>query len=118
MNRLLASVLVLSLSTAGFIGCAGNKPPVLTPRQATAITNALAGLSTLLQQRGASPVMIAAIAAAQTAVASDVSGNSWGQIIRDLMTTLYTNLPLSLQNDPIVWGAMTAVEVTLAIIGA
>lgn len=117
-RRLVSLALVCSLT--GSAGCAflTQKPPVLSPTTATAVTNALGALVTLLQARNVSPVVVAAVTDAQQAIAGDISGKNWGQILRDLMTNLYSQVPLSVQNDPKVWIVFTAIELALATVGA
>ena len=59
-----------------------------------------------------------AIAGAEAAIAKDTTGQSWGSIIRALMTQLYADLPANVQNNPYVWGALDAIEAILGTIGA
>ena len=120
MKRLLTFVFCLSLAVGmglGQFACAKN-PPVLTPGAATALTNGLGALSAILTARGASPAILAAISDAQTAIAQDVSGQSWGQITRTLLQELYSQLPAATLNQPAVWASFAAIEIVLATIGA
>ncbi len=120
MKKLLAFVFCLSLAAGvslGQVACSHN-PPVLSPGASTALTNGLTALRAILAAKGASPVILAAISDAQVAIAQDVSGQSWGQITRTLLTELYEQIPASLQSQPVVWASLAAVEIVLATIGA
>ena len=118
MKSLVALVLCVSLVSATTIGCAGNKPPVISPQVAAALTNGLSALSTLLAARNVNPLILAAISDAQVALAADVNGASWGQIVRQLLDRLYVQLPANVLNDPIVWAAFAAIEIALATVNA
>ncbi len=113
MKRLVTLSLVAVLGA----GCVHN-PPVISPTVAAALTNGLAALHGVLQAHRVSPAILSAITDAQTALADDVSGASWGTIVRDLLTNLYSQIPLSVQDNPAVWATLAALEVALAILGA
>jgi hypothetical protein len=68
----------LLVTGAAQSGCAGNNPPVLTPTAAAALTNGLSALSMVLRSQNVNPLALAAISDAQTAIAQDVSGATWG----------------------------------------
>lgn len=118
MKRL-SFILILALSTGLiFNSCALNPPPILTPTAALALTNGLNALSTILQAKGASPAILAAIADTQNEIALDIKGVTWGELVRQLMTDLYSQLPANIQNNTAVETSMLAIEVILATIGA
>lgn len=103
----------------GFTGCLlTHQAPVLTPTAAAGLTNGLTALGRVLTAQGAQPAIINAIGDAQTAIAADVNGTTWGQIVRTLLTDLYSQIPAELQNKPAVWGALAAIEIVLATVGA
>lgn len=118
-NRRYAAIYVLlctlTLGSLAVEGCAHN-PPVLSPGAATALTNGLNALSAILRAQNAAPGILMAISDAQTAIAQDVSGASWGQIVRQLLSELYSQLPADLLTK--AWPAFAAVEIVLATIGA
>ncbi len=118
MKSLIALILAVSLVAGSTIGCAGNKPPVVSPQVAAALTNGLTALSNILRARNVNPLILSAISDAQVALAADVNGASWGQIVRGLLDQLYSQLPASLLNDPMVWAAFAAIEIALATVGA
>ncbi len=113
MKRLIVPVLACSIVW----GCVHN-PPVISPTIAAAINAGLTALHSVLQAHGAAPAILNAITDAQTALANDTAGVSWGDIVRDLLTQLYSQIPLALQNNPAVWATLAALEVALAILGA
>lgn len=114
-SRILALALALSLS-----GCALNTSvPVLNPTAATAVTNGLSALATILHnQAGVPSGMFTAITAAQQAIAQDVQGTTWGGLLRTLLSNIYAELPQAVLDKPIVWASLAALEVALATIGA
>jgi hypothetical protein len=104
----------LALSSCALLG----KAPQLTPQAGTALTNGLAALSAVLQQRGDSPAAVTAITDVQQEIAADTTGTTWGALVRNLLTDLYTQLPTNVQDDAVVWAALSAVEIVLATVGA
>jgi len=118
-NRRFAAIYVLlctlGIGSLALEGC-GHNPPILTPGAATALTNGLTALSAVLRAQNVSPLILAAISDAQTAIAQDVSGASWGQIVRQLLTELYTQLPGDILTK--AWPVFAAVEIILVTIGA
>jgi hypothetical protein len=101
---------IVAIYLVSLIGC--NKlVPVLNPVIGTAIQAGLVALSYELAQHGASTIEIDAIAAAEAAIAADTTGATWGSIVRTLLTTLYSDLPLSTQNA--VWAYFQALETDL-----
>lgn len=113
----MALLSVVSITALTELAC-GHTPPILTPGAATALTNGLSALSAILGAQNASPTILAAISDAQVAIAQDVTGQSWGQITRTLLSELYAQLPTDVLNRPVVWAAFAAVEIVLATIGA
>lgn len=120
MSRFASFILIISISIGTFTStaCLTNKPPILSPTAATAITNGLTALSSILQSRGVSPAILNTIADAQQAISADVSGATWGAIVRQLLTDLYSQLPANIQNQTVVWASLAALEVILATVGA
>jgi hypothetical protein len=120
MKKLLVIVCCLALWDGvvfGVSACSHN-PPVLTPTAAAALTNGLGALSMVLRSQNVNPLALAAISDAQTAIAQDVTGHSWGEIVRTLLTELYSQLPPEVLNRPAVWASFAAIEIVLATIGA
>jgi hypothetical protein len=118
MKSVIALVLAVSLVAGSTIGCAGNKPPILKPEVAAALTNGLGALVSILSRQNVNPLILSAISDAQTGIAADVSGATWGQIVRGLLTQLYSQLPADVLANPMVWAAFAAIEIALATVGA
>jgi hypothetical protein len=117
MKSVIALVLAISLVAGLSLGCAGQKPPVVSPQIGQSLTNGLAALSHLLAARpDVPPAVIVAIANAQAALAADISGASYGQIVRQLLVNLYSQLSNEVLTQ--YWYVFAALEVALAAIGA
>ena|SRR5579862_8077569 len=120
--RLTLTTFVIGLFLmGGTFGCAKQlqaTPPQLSPSVLAATQSALTSLATYLSSRVSDAAIVVAIHNAQTALADDASGKTWGATLRDLLTNLYSEIPLATQNDPLVWGILSAVEVALATVGA
>ncbi len=117
MKCLTALVLAVSLVAGSTIGCAGQKPPVVSPQIAASLTNGLAALSHLLSARPDVPAAaVVAITDAQAALAADISGASYGQIVRTLLDKLYSQLSNEVLTQ--YWYVFAALEVALASVGA
>ena len=118
MKRI-GTLLLVGLLAMPFSACALNTTaPVLTPSAATAITNGLTALKDILVARNVDAAVVQIITDAQQGISQDAGGTTWGGLLRTMLTDLYSQLPLSVQNQPVVWASLAALEVTLATIGA
>jgi hypothetical protein len=127
MRKIAIIILVLAITSSA---CLKNAAPVLSPTGATAIANGLTALSTILQGRGLCPANSTASTASTTitpcqiivnlqqAISQDASGTTWGALVRTALTDLYSDIPLSIQNDTAVSASLSALEVILATVGA
>jgi hypothetical protein len=117
MKKLLALALALTIVTGTTIGCAGNRPPVVSPQVAQSLTNGLAALAGILShQSNVNPAVLVAISEAQAALAADIAGQNYGQIVRTCLEKLYSLLPESVLTQ--YWYVFAALEVGLATVGA
>lgn len=110
---LLVLVLGTTLSGCGFLT---SQIPILSPTTSAGLSSGLDALKGYLIQQNESPAIIAAVSAAQTGLAADTTGTTWGQLIRDLLSNIYTNANST--GNSLVWGGLTALEGILATIGA
>lgn len=114
-NLVIAGLLMVTVPACAFLT---NKPPVLSPTTSTAVTNGLTALYNVLKARNVDPAALTVITDVQQAISQDVGGTTWGALVRTALNDLYSQLPLSVQNDTVVWASLAALEVALATVGA
>lgn len=119
MRMLIVCTLALALVASAACSVVTAKPPVLNPVVSTSVTVGLDALHTILVQTPTTPpVVIAAVTDAQAALAADISGKTWGAILREMLTTIYSQLPISTQQNQGVAAVLAGLEAALATVGA
>ncbi len=110
MKRILA--LVLSMSILSGAACSIN----LTPSQISGLLTAIQTTVATLPNVPAS--VTDALTIAQQAITADASGKTWPAIARQALTTLYSDLPATEQNNLTLEIVVNGLEAALQTLGA